>query len=192
MPIIFICNRRSIKQITQKCSEEKIGLFFRRGAVPRGLARRGGKKKKKKGGKKKQGRKRGQTKIPVLFEVRRSTLLSLSLSALSRSSSPSFQTVLLFSPIAPAKDPLAKSAAFHSASSPSPNVTTNCSFRTPLSLSLHLFFFFFEKLDDSNDIDRVDRTFRFERTKRNGKEKKKIWRRRGSLSRERERENVCR
>lgn len=189
MPIIFICNRRSIKQITQKCSEEKIGLFFRRGAVPRGLARRGGKKKKKKEGKKKQGRKRGQTKIPVLFEVRRSTLLSLS--ALSRSSSPSFQTVLLFSPIAPAKDPLAKSAAFHCASSPSPNVTTNCSFRTPLSLSLHLFFFF-EKLDDSNDIGRVDRTFRFERTKRNGKEKKKIWRRRGSLSRERERENVCR
>ena len=46
MPIIFICNRRSIKQITQKCSEEKIGLFFRRGAVPRGLARR--KKKEKK------------------------------------------------------------------------------------------------------------------------------------------------
>lgn len=28
MPIIFICNRRSIKQITQKCSEGKIELFF--------------------------------------------------------------------------------------------------------------------------------------------------------------------
>lgn len=54
MPIIFICNRRSIKQITQKCSEEKIGLFFRRGAVPRGLARR--KKRKKKRSKSKGGK----------------------------------------------------------------------------------------------------------------------------------------
>lgn len=192
MPIIFICNRRSIKQITQKCSEEKIGLFFRRGAVPRGLARRGGKKKKKKRREKKSKGGKGDKRKFQSYSRSVDPLSSLSLSALSRSSSPSFQTVLLFSPIAPAKDPLAKSAAFHSASSPSPNVTTNCSFRTPLSLSLHFFFFFFEKLDDSNDIGRVDRTFRFERTKRNGKEKKKIWRRRGSLSRERERENVCR
>ena len=36
MPIIFICNRRSIKQITQKCSEGKIELFFRRAVAPRG------------------------------------------------------------------------------------------------------------------------------------------------------------
>lgn len=36
MPIIFICNRRSIKQITQKCSEGKIELFFRRATAPRG------------------------------------------------------------------------------------------------------------------------------------------------------------
>lgn len=33
MPIIFICNRRSIKQITQKCSEGKIELFFFRRAA---------------------------------------------------------------------------------------------------------------------------------------------------------------
>lgn len=55
MPIIFICNRRSIKQITQKCSEGKIELFFstrrsaartraekKEGEPTRDAARRGG------------------------------------------------------------------------------------------------------------------------------------------------------
>jgi len=49
MPIIFICNRRSIKQITQKCSEGKIELFFRRAAAARHSAARTRAGEKKKG-----------------------------------------------------------------------------------------------------------------------------------------------
>lgn len=69
MPIIFICNRRSIKQITQKCSEQKkSGFFF--DAAQRREGSLVGKKEKQK-----QGRKRGQTKIPLLSVASRSTLL---------------------------------------------------------------------------------------------------------------------
>lgn len=73
MPIIFICNRRSIKQITQKCSEGKIELFFRRAAAPRGP---GAEKKKKEGeptrGEKRKGRSaaRGMAWIPSRLSER--------------------------------------------------------------------------------------------------------------------------
>lgn len=74
MPIIFICNRRSIKQITQKCSEGKIELFF---DAPQRREDPALKKKKKKEGEPARGEKRkgrsaarGMARIPSRLSER--------------------------------------------------------------------------------------------------------------------------